>query len=293
MAFTLKIKAKGWFGNKKVDFAALLENCGLKFGHDNDFYILEDGMVEQTAILYNPKRIGRGIFFDAQNIEEGKIEISYNIPTTEAEITDFINIVKELERQLKKVEMFCVEEECKYTVAQLVENKDRMVQFSRMKLNEFCANKEYSSYIFTLAMWPLELTEEMVNKFEVCTDLQEFEQLLHEKQNMDVYYGKPRLLQKQTGEIGAFYTFTEECESIFPVKADGFINLDQIKIDEGFIQYFIFSEERVLEGLYDYDKFIRYMLDNGAKYYDRSHILVPSMTKAQIEEMAKVTVKDM
>lgn len=293
MAFTLKIKAKGWFGNKKVDFGALLNNCGLNFGHDNDFYILEDGMVERTAILYNPKRIGRGIFFDAQNIEEGKVEISYNIPTTEAEITDFINIVKELERQLKEVEMYCVEEECKYTVAQLLENKDRMVQFSRQKLNEFCANKEYRSYIFTLAMWPLELTEEMVKKFEVCTDLKEFEQLLHDKQNIDVYYGKPRLLQKQTGEIGAFYTFTEECESIFPVKADGFLNLEQLKIDEGFIQYFIFSEERVLDGLYDYDKFIRYMLDNGAKYYDRSHILVPSMTKAQIEEMAKVTVKDM
>lgn len=189
--------------------------------------------------------------------------------------------------------MFCVEEEREYTVTQLVENKDRMVQFSRMKLNEFCANKEYGSYIFTLAMWPLELTEEMVNKFEVCTDLQEFEQILHEKQNIDVYYGKPRLLQKQTGEIGAFYTFTEECKSIFPVKADGFINLDQIKIDEGFIQYFIFSEERVLDGLYNYDKFISYMLDNGAKYYDRNHILVPSMTKEQIEEMAKVTVKDM
>jgi len=289
MAFTLRIQAKTLFGNKSVDFKRLIQNCGLQFGHNNDFYILEDGAENNTVILYNPNRIGRGIFFDGRKMSEGKVEISYNIPTTEAEITDFIRVVKELESQLKKVEMYCVEEECKYTVEQLEQNKDRMVQFSLNKLNEFCLNKEYVSYIFTLAMWPCELTEELVTKFERCTDLQEFEQILHEKQSLDVYYGKPRLLQKQTGEIGAFYTFTEECESIFPVKADRFLNLELITINEGYVRYYIFSEDRIMDGLYDYDKFIQYMLEHGAKYYDKSHIYVPSMTKAQIEEMARVT----
>ncbi len=289
MAFTLKIEAKTLFGNKAVNFGQLIQNCGLQFGHDNEFYILEDGAEDNTVILYNPNRIGRGIFFDGRNMQEGKVEISYNIPTTEAEITDFIRVAKELERQLKKVEMYCVEEECKYTTAQLEQNKDRMVQFSREKLNEFCANKEYSSYIFTLAMWPLELTQEMMAKFEACTDLQEFEQILHEKQSLDVYYAKPRLMQKQTGEIGAFYTFTEECESIFPVKADGFFCMERINVDESFVRYYIFSEERLMDGMYDYDKFVQYMLEHGATYYDRSHILVPSMTKEQMEEMAKAT----
>ncbi len=290
MAFTLKIEAKTLFGSKAVNFGQLIQNCGLQFGHDNEFYILEDGAADNTVILYNPNRIGRGIFFDGRNMQEGKVEISYNIPTTEAEITDFIRVAKELERQLKKVEMYCVEEECKYTTEQLEQNKERMVQFSREKLNEFCANKEYSSYIFTLAMWPLELTQEMVDKFETCTDLQEFEQILHDKQSLDVYYGKPILMQKQTGEIGAFYTFTEECESIFPIKADGFFCMERINVDEGFIRYYIFSEERLIEGMYDYDKFIQYMLEHGASYYDRSHILVPSMTKAQMEELAEATI---
>lgn len=292
MAFTLKIEAKTLFGSKAVDFGKLIQNCGLQFGHDNDFYILEEGAADNTVILYNPNRIGRGIFFDGRKMREGKVEISYNIPTTEAEITDFIRVAKELERQLKKVEMYCVEEERKYTTEQLEQNRERMVQFSREKLNEFCANKEYSSYIFTLAMWPLELTQDMVNKFETCTDLQEFEQILHDKQSMDVYYGKPRLMQKQTGEIGAFYTFTEECESIFPIRADGFFSMERIKVDESFVRYYIFSEERLMEGMYDYDKFIQYMLEHGATYYDRSHILVPSMTKEQMEELAKATLAE-
>lgn len=289
MAFTLKIESKTLFGNKAVDFGQLIHNCGLQFGHNNEFYILEEGAADNTVILYNPNRIGRGIFFDGRRMKEGKVEISYNIPTTEAEIVDFICVAKELERQLKKVEMYCVEEKCKYTTAQLEQNKERMVQFSREKLNEFCANKEYSSYIFTLAMWPLELTEEMVASFETCTDLREFEQLLHDKQSMDVYYAKPKLLQKQTGEVGAFYTFTEECESIFPVKKDGFLCMERINIDESFVRYYIFSEDRLMDGLYDYDKFVQYMLKHGATYYDKSHILVPSMTKEQIEKLAEAT----
>ncbi len=287
MAFTLEIKGKSLFGNKNIDFNTLVKNCGLEYGHDNDFYILEEGMENGVAILYNSKRIGRGIFFDGREMANGKVEISYNIPTTKAEIEDFINVVKELERQLKKVEMYCVEEERNYTVPQLEENKDRMIEFSRLKLNEFCSNPEYETKIFTLAMWPLVLTKEQEEKFAKCADLDEFEQILHDKQNIDVYYAKPSLYRNSEGRIGAFYTFTEECESIFPTKADGFFAMEQIKIDDGFIRYYIFSEERVLEGLFDYDKFVEYLIGHGAEYYDASHLLVPSMTKEQIEELAE------
>ena len=289
MAFTLQIRAKGLFGNKKIDVEALLSNCSLGFGSDNEFFILEEGKTNQgTCILYNPQRIGRGIFFDASKPHEGKYVLSYNIPTTEAEITDFIRVAQEIERQLKKVEMYCVEEERDYTVEGLVENKERMVQFSLDSLNQFCGNKEYKSYIFTLAMWPLVLTKEQVAQYAACRDLKGFEQLLHDKQKIDLYYAKPTLLRNNnTGKIGAFYTLTEECESIFPVRADGFINTDNIKVDEGFVRFFIYSENRVLDGMFDYERFVKALLDRGATYFDEEHIQVPSMTKRQIAEMAE------
>ena len=121
----------------------------------------------------------------------------------------------------------------------LEENKDNMVRFSLEKLNEFCSNEEYSSYLYTLAMWPLELTKEKTEKFKDGSDLNEFEQILHEKQNLDVYYAKPRLLQNKAGEIGAFY---------------------------------IYSEQTLMDGLFNYEKFIQYFLDRGAEYYDNSRI---------------------
>lgn len=46
----------------------------------------------------------------------------------------------------------------------------------------------------------------------------------------------------------------------------------------------------MLDGAYDYDKFIQYVMNKGAEYYDKSHIIVPAMSKVQMEEMAKATV---
>lgn len=64
MAFTLVINSKGLFGKvKSIQMAELLKNCGLKYGSNNEFYILEDDKMNQnTAVLYNAKRTGRGIF---------------------------------------------------------------------------------------------------------------------------------------------------------------------------------------------------------------------------------------
>ena len=89
------------------------------------------------------------------------------------------------------------------------------------------------SHILTLARWPYTLTEDKVAAWESCADLSDFEQTLHDMQAQDVYYAKPSLLQKSgTGEIGAFYALTEECESVFPVRADGFLNLSELKVKE-------------------------------------------------------------
>lgn len=42
MAFTLVINSKGLFGKvKSIQMAELLKNCGLKYGSNNEFYILE------------------------------------------------------------------------------------------------------------------------------------------------------------------------------------------------------------------------------------------------------------
>lgn len=288
MAFTLQIRQKKLFGKTVLDIPSLARTCGLCYGSNNDFYILQENEQTQgTAIFYNPERIGRGIFFDGRKAREGYYEISYNIPTTKAEITDFAQLAGEIERRLGKVEMYCVEEERCFTGRELGQGIENFAEFSRKSLNRFCGNKEFGNHILTLARWPYTLTKDKVAAWETCTDLSDFEQTLHDIQAMDVYYAKPRLLQKgDTKEVGAFYALTEECESIFPVRADGFLDLNKPEITEGYVQFVLYSENRVLDGIFPYERFIEEVSSYGVRPFDADHILIPSMTKGELEELA-------
>ena len=288
MAFTLQIKQKKLFGKTKLDIPTLAHACGFRYGSDDDFFILQEGQEnKKTAIFYNPNRIGRGIFFDGTKDENGFYEISYNIPTTRGEIIDFTRLVQEVERCLGKVEMYCVEEERTFTSGELEENIDKFVDFSLESLRQFCNNREYQNYILTLALWPYTLPMDKVSAWRDCTDLEDFEQTLHTIQSRDVYYAKPRLLQKSgAAEIGAFYVLTEECESVFPVCAGGFLNLSEIKISEGFIQFYIYSEDRILDGLYPYERFMEEIRQYGVQAFDTDHVLIPPMNKESLEELA-------
>ena len=276
MAFTLQIRQKKLFGKTVLDIPSLAHACGFCYGSNDDFYILQENkQIQGTAVFYNPERIGRGIFFDGRKAQEGYYEISYNIPTTKAEITDFTRLAGEIERRLGRVDMYCVEEERTFTGRELEQGIENFAVFSQKSLNRFCGNKEFGSYILTLARWPYTLTENKVAAWETCTDLSDFGQTLHNLQAMDVYYAKPRLLQKNdTKEIVAFYALTEECESVFPVRADGFLNLSKLKITEGFVQFVIYSEDRVLEGMFPYEQFIEELSGYGVRQFDADHILI-------------------
>jgi|GEM_PF-2052413 hypothetical protein len=287
MSFTLKIQSKKLFGKGKFDFETMIKKCKLAYGSDNSFYVLREAETKSgTAILYNPQCIGRGIFIDYSESENGKLVISYNIPTSGAEIHDFIRVVKEIAFQMKKVTMYCEEEEREFTLQDLEDAEERMKSFSLEKLNEFCRNPEYASFIFTLAMWPVTLKAEDVTRFAACNQLIEFEMYMHRMQALDVYYASPRLLHNDEKNIyGAFYVLTEDCISIFPRKADDFLNLNDIVVEEGFVQFYLFSEDRIADGLFEYDHFIQYVTENGATDYDDNHVLIPSMTKSELYKM--------
>lgn len=287
MAFTLQIQSKKLLGKVNFNLEKMVKNCNLEYGSSNSFYVLEEGKTKEgTAIIYNPSRIGRGIFIDYSKADKGNLELSFNIPTSGSEIHDFIQVVKEIVSQMRRVSMYCVEEERVYSVQDLEATEERLKAFCLERLNKFCQNKDYVSFMFTLAMWPVTLQEEDVKRFSSCSQLAEFESYIHDMQRIDAYYAKPRLLHSDERDVnGAFYVLTEECVSIFPSKADGFLNLNQIPIGEGFIQFYIYSEGRVADGLYDYDRFIQYVKDHGATDYDGDHLLIPAMSKADIEEM--------
>ncbi len=132
------------------------------------------------------------------------------------------------------------------------------------------------------------MREDKVALWKAYTNLSDFEQTLHGLQAQDVYYAKPRFLQKNdTKEIGAFYALTEECESIFPVRAGGFLILSELKVTEGFVQFVLYSEQCVLEEMFPYEQFIEELNGYDVRKFDADHILIPPMTKAELENLAR------
>jgi hypothetical protein len=290
MGLTLRIKGKSLLGNKKVDINSLIKNCHLNYGSRDEFAVLDEGkMTNNTFVAYNPNAIGRGIFFDCREVNSGQIEISINFPTTKTEINNLMNIIKEINGQLKKMEIVCIEENKRYKFEELMAEKDRIVAFSLKELNEGCSKNIDSTLTYTLAMWPLTLTSEQRNIFSESKDLKELERLLNEKQKLDVYYAKPNIYKNSTNNtIVAAYVLTEECESIFPVDGKAFININEIHIDEIKIKFYIFSEKRVVEGIYDYDKFIHEIMEDSIDYFDKNHIIIKPLTKNEINNIIEI-----
>lgn len=290
MGLTLKIKGKSLFGNKKVDIKSMIKTCNFKYGSRNEFEVLdEDKINNSTFVAYNPNAIGRGIFFDCREINSGKIEIGINFPTTEKEIDDFINVIKEINSQLKKTEILCIEENKRYKFEDFMNEKDRIVEFSLQTLKEGCLKNINMPLTYTLAMWPLTLNDEQREVFSKSNDLKQFERLLNEKQKIDAYYAKPRIYRNSANNTTvAVYTLTEDCDSIFPVDGNDFMNLDKIKIDEFLIQFYIFSEKRVADGIYNYKKFIDEIMKDSVDYFDEGHIIIKPLTKNEINKIIEI-----
>ena len=290
MAFTLVIQSKGLFNKaKSIHFAALLNNCKLSYGSYNDFYTMDEGKTKNgTAILYNPNRIGRGIFFDAGNVSKGVIKVSYNIPTTAAEIEDFVKVVKEIERQFGKASLHCEEENKDYSSSELEKNISFMTEFSIKQLNEGCVKNGNMQYILTLAKFPWYMDDETKEKYKTIETPDDFEETIHGLQKDDVYYAKPSLFKDgKSGKILAFYTLTSNCESYFPVKPDSFLNFDAPKIDEALVRFFIYEEEKVVDGYYPYEKFVEFIKEKGATKFDAERLRVPEISKAEIMEFVE------
>src|SRR5699024_4291250 len=148
-----------------------------------------------------------------------------------------------------------------------------------------------SKIVHKLACFPYTFSDEQRNLFKNATDLKEYEDLLHNVQNRDSYYAKPTLRQFPGNDgILACYVFTSNCESIFPIKGDVFLNLDEIEISDSYVNFFLREETRLIDGIYKYDDFIQYVLNKGAEYFDANHIII-KMSKNEVIEMLEFLQK--
>ncbi len=286
MAVDIIISADGFLSQKNLDFLTLLKNTALDFGSYNPYFVLEEDNTTLVGLLYNPNRMGRGIYFDGTKMDQGQVIMSINLPTSPQEIDDFMSAVGEIRRQYRDVSLVC--QKIAVTYDEFLQSKEQYLEYSMNTLRGFCVTKEYEAAILTLAAFPYTLTPDEMDFFALEGDLSDFEELIHQKQVVNANYACPKIMKKDdTEEIVAFYTFTEDCPTILPVECDSFMSLDKVKIHRGLVRFYIDSIKKVLPGYFDYSNFIDLLHKRKVDYFDGDHLITPAYSLPELVEIAK------
>lgn len=286
MAVSISIKATGILCRQELDLPDLLRRCKLNYGSYDPFFVLTEDYPGDVGLLYNPSRLGRGIYFDGTKRNEGEVNLCFNLPTTPSEIDDLVRLATEIKVQYRNVEL--THDNITVSIDEFVESVDKYKEYSLATLRGFCETKQYESAIITLVSFPYTLTPDEMEFFSKEGGLEEFEELIHEKQMEKAIYCKPKILtEESTEEVVAFYTLAENCPSILPVEYTCFLSLEQVVVDKGLIRFYLGSESQMMDGYYDYNKFTKVMIEFGATYFDGDHLLLPELGKAEFEEITQ------
>ena len=89
-------------------------------------------------------------------------------------------------------------------------------------------------------------------------------------------------------KIKDFTSKFEQGTNYVPEKNTSFERLDNIQIDDEFIRFYIYSEDRVGDGIFPYSRFMECMMMAELEYFDSEHIIIPPLSKEQIEELVEL-----
>ncbi len=187
MSIQITIKSKGLI-KKKIDFNKMIEELKLDFGSydSNSNLVLKEFYSQNQAIIFNPKKIGMGIFFDGCKISNGFIVIIIQDFTPKTEVEDAYKIITYICQKYKKYELYLNDEYI--TLGVLIELQSKILELSYNNLKLGCKRTVDNLSYLRLALFSLEITEEFREKFSYIEELAEFEEYINEKQK-EKYYG--------------------------------------------------------------------------------------------------------
>lgn len=285
MAIDIIIEAKGLLAKEELDFPAVLRNSRLKYGSYTAYFVLDTENTGDVGLLYNPSRMGRGIYIDLKEKDQGKVILSFNLPTTETEILDVFRVVGEVKKQYRNIQLTVDSKVMSFE--DLVGEKEKYIQYSLSTLRGFCETRQYESAILTTAAFPYTLTPDEMVFFSEKGTLADFEELLHSKQLVEADYACPKIMRKDsTDELVAFYTLVEDNATIMPIECSCFLSLEHVPIAYGLVRFYIHSQERVIDGYLEYDNFVAVLLEHGAEYFDGDHLYIPPYSVDELQELA-------
>lgn len=187
--------------NNKTSMSEIVDISGLEFGTPNEDYVLIPNILGHFTILYDLKRVGRGM---EVKVEKNKIYISVILPGTKHEIKLTYDLIEKICKKLKRKYFYKNKE--KITLDKIEENINKDIEQSEKMLKEF-QRKAYFTSDNNLAIFgainPLYFGKQEVDYIDDSID--KFEELLDMKQNMGLCFTKAEIYKRKDDSVYAVY----------------------------------------------------------------------------------------
>ena len=260
MAVNIEIKLNG--NKPEINEIAALKDLHYDISDNN--YTLEEGQMGQYTILFDPKYIGRGI---EVSIENNVMLLRMSLPTTEREIHLFYDLATAICNYIH-VNEFVRDEEIVFLKhsRDFIESDKRASIGALQDMETKVRNKESEQFYIFGALNPISLGEKEFDEINGSYD--NFEQLLNQKQQLDVFYANPKLYQRNDQTIFGIYFVGENIDTVVPKKAH--VPFNNIEVDSWYV---MIPDNNAIP----YDAFIKNVtiIDR----YDHNHVIVKQSTQ--------------
>ena len=286
MSVEVVIKQK-LFGKKTMPLEVILGEDLYYGNYENDCLNVGE-MGAEEILVYNPERIGRGFSVIWTADEKKAVTLRLLQPTTTRELRDFYAAV---ERMAKHWEGSLEVEGQKQSLEVFLASYREMMEFNLKALKDFAGqvlDGTYDTLALYAAMWPMSMGKEEAALFLQNPHL--FEEWLHEKQAMNVYYETPDFFMGEAGIVGRFI-LVNDLPAVFPEPPAVPMGLADPKTGkrpesvQWLVTVGIQGEKEPLCDV-EYSEFLRLLPAEKKSKYDGGHFLLAELTEEEIRALA-------
>ena len=291
MAIDIMIEQK-LFGRKNMPLEVILGE-GLNYGNfEND--MLNIGELGGNEFLaYNPEKIGRGFSVIWTPEEKRRLYLRLPLPSTAQELKDLYCAV---ERMVSYWGGKLTLDGNRVSLSEFLDGYDEMVEFNYRVVRHLSSqilDGDQETLTLYSAKWPITLGKEEAEIF--LNEPERFDEWLHEKQNMDVFFASPDMYNGENGIFGRFF-ITEELPAIFPNEPTVPFGLTDPETGKALecknwcIAVGFHDEKRPITEM-EYSDFLNSIPEEKKTKYDANHFLLEALTKEEIKMICETKRK--
>ena len=261
----------------------------------SDQYMRNTGEVKEgDLIVYNPKKIGRGIgILPWKSGLKTEITLLANSFSTRYDFELFYDVIGNIMRVWKTKHF--EQEGIKFSADDLGRlcEEQKSASLNLMADIENILKDDGNEITIFGAMFPLYVETRIIKRLGIARDEEEYADYLHSLQCMDAYYAIPLFYngKVKTDIIFGNYAITSETDTIFPVKpiVSPFVNDPNtgkpLECSLYAVSLYSYAKKKMIARV-SFDDFCKMADIENCEKHDRMHVILKGISEERLEEMA-------